>query len=247
MIRVLIVDDESLARERLKRLLAEVEGYVCCGEAATGVEAVAKSLRLEPDIVLMDIRMPEMDGLSAAEKLMDMSRPPAVIFCTAYDQYAVAAFQVQAMGYLLKPVRREALTQALTQARRLNRAQLSGLQRELQATDNDGETPQYLSARTHRGIERIEVAQIYYAMADQKYVTLYHTGGEVLVDDSLKELEERLAPQFLRVHRSALINLRYLEALRRDTRGSYSVVLRGVGQEVPVSRRMLAQVKEVLQ
>src|SRR5690606_3535983 len=124
MIRVLIVDDESLARERLKRLLAEVEGYVCCGEAATGTEAVAKSLRLEPDIVLMDIRMPEMDGLAAAEKIMASARPPAVIFCTAYDQYAVAAFQVQAVGYLLKPVRREALTQALAQAGRLNRAQL---------------------------------------------------------------------------------------------------------------------------
>src|SRR5690606_17644151 len=153
----------------------------------------------------------------------------------------------QGLGQRLKPVRREALTQALAQAGRLNRAQLSELQRELQAFEGGEETPQYLSARTHRGIERIEVAQIYYAMADQKYVTLYHAGGEVLVDDSLKELEERLAPQFLRVHRSALINLRYLEALRRDTRGYYSVVLRGVEQEVPVSRRMLAQVKEILQ
>jgi len=249
MIRVLVVDDEALARERLKRLLADVPGYVCCGEAGDGEEAVAKSQRLLPDIVLMDIRMPGMDGLAAAEKLALLPEPPAVIFCTAYDQYAVAAFQVRALGYLLKPVRREALAQALEQAGRLNRVQISGLQQQLQAPQASESAPQkkQLSVRSHRGIELIEIDRIYYLMADQKYVTVYHAGGEVLIDDALKELEQELAPQFLRVHRNALINTRYLEALKRDVQGHFEVVLRGVEQTVPVSRRMLAHVKEFIE
>lgn len=246
MIRVLVVDDEMLARERLKRLLADVPGYVVCGEAGNGADALAKCQRLEPDIVLMDIRMPEMDGLAAAERLLQFSQPPAVIFCTAYDQYAVAAFQVQALGYLLKPVRREALARALAQAGRLNRAQLTGLRRRMQG-EVEAQAPRSLRVRTHRGLELIEVDEIFYLMADQKYVTVHYTGGEVLVDESLRELEQQLAPAFLRVHRNALVNPRFVEALRKDAQGGYVVVLKGVEQPVAVSRRLLPQVRAFLE
>jgi two-component system, LytTR family, response regulator AlgR len=247
MIRVLLVDDEELARERLKRLIAEVPGYVCCGEAANGEEALTKCRRLQPDVVLMDIRMPCMDGLTAAQRLVQWPEPPAIIFCTAYDQYAVAAFQVHALGYLLKPVRREALAQALQQAGRLNRVQLNGVQQQLLAPTEAQPQKKQLTARSQRGVELINIDDIFYLMADQKYVTVYHIGGEVLIDDTLKELEQILVPEFMRVHRNALINLRYVEALKKDLQGHYTVLLRGLDQPVPVSRRMLVQIRDYIE
>ncbi len=115
--RILIVDDEKLARERLRELLTDIGGYTIVGEAANGAEAVEKTAELNPDVLLMDIRMPGMDGLEAAMHLMGMERPPSVIFTTAYDQHALDAFEVNAVDYLLKPIRKDRLAGALAKAR----------------------------------------------------------------------------------------------------------------------------------
>ena len=126
-LRVLIVDDEPPARERLRSLLAEIADTSVIGEAANGHEALAATHELNPDVVLLDVRMPGMDGLEAARHLTVLEEPPAVIFTTAYEQYAVQAFDAHAVGYLLKPVRKEQLAAALTRAGRLTRAQLQNL------------------------------------------------------------------------------------------------------------------------
>ena len=125
--RVLIVDDELPARERLKRLLEEIDACELAGEAANGAEAIALAVRLAPDVVLMDIRMPGMDGVEAARHLGQLDEPPAVIFITAYDEYALRAFDTSAVGYLLKPVRREKLADTLTRATRLTKPQLAAI------------------------------------------------------------------------------------------------------------------------
>lgn len=125
--RVLIADDEPLARERLQRMIEGLEGYQVVAEAATGTEVLAAVADHTPDVVLLDIRMPGGDGLDVAENLATQPDPPAIIFCTAYDEYAIRAFEVQAAAYLLKPVRQQALADALGRAERLNRAQLQAL------------------------------------------------------------------------------------------------------------------------
>ncbi|HET8848260.1 MAG TPA: response regulator, partial [Marinobacter sp.] len=111
--RILIADDEPLARQRIRRLLDAVPGYQVCGEATDGDDALRKVAELEPDILLLDIRMPGLDGMDTADRLSRLDKPPAVIFCTAYDHYAIQAFNVNAVAYLLKPVRKEALASAL--------------------------------------------------------------------------------------------------------------------------------------
>src|SRR5690554_8145620 len=154
--RILIADDEPLARQRIQRLVEELPDYRVCGEASDGNDALRKVAELEPDILLMDIRMPGMDGMEAAHQLSQLNNPPAVIFCTAYDHYAIQAFDVQACGYLLKPVRKEALAQALERAGRTNRVQRRSLTR--QADHGTGQ----LAVRTHRGTELIDLDTILY-------------------------------------------------------------------------------------
>ena len=129
--RILVCDDEDLARERLVRLLRDVEDCEVVGEAENGRDALEKVEILEPDLVLLDIRMPVMDGIACAEALSRLDNPPAVIFITAFDEHALAAFQVEAVGYLLKPVRREQLNEALARAARLNRAQLQQIKEKV--------------------------------------------------------------------------------------------------------------------
>src|SRR5690554_3076436 len=159
--RILIADDEPLARQRIQRLVEELPDYRVCGEASDGDDALRKVAELEPDILLMDIRMPGMDGMEAAHQLSQLTNPPALIFCTAYDHYAIQAFEVRAIAYLLKPVRREALTDALARAGKINRVQLQALTRE--ADTGSGQ----LAVRTHRGTELIDLTDIHYCEADQ--------------------------------------------------------------------------------
>lgn len=242
-IRVLVVDDEQLARERLTRLVNATESHQVCGEASNGEEALAAIHQTDPAIVLMDIRMPGMDGLSAAEQIATLQTPPAIIFCTAYDEYAISAFKVQATDYLLKPVRKEALETALQQAGKLNKVQLND---GLNAPASHEPTP-YLVAKTWKGSELIDLTQIYYFMADQKYVTVHHQNGETVIDNTLKELESDYTPRFLRVHRNSLVNTDFIEALVRDKAGHFTVRLKNTADEIPVSRRHTADVKAWLE
>ena len=160
--KVLIVDDEQLARERLARMVRALEGYTVVGEASNGLDALKQAQDLEPEVVLLDIRMPGMDGLESARHLAELAEPPAVIFCTAYEEHAVQAFDLQAVGYLLKPVRSENLGAALAKAQRVNKAQLLAL------GEQDAQRRTHISARTRRGIELIPVEDIRYFQADQK-------------------------------------------------------------------------------
>ncbi|UZE96453.1 LytR/AlgR family response regulator transcription factor [Alkalimarinus alittae] len=238
-IRVLVVDDEELARERLIRLVNATDNYQVCAEASNGEEALTAIQQSDPAIVLMDIRMPGMDGLAAAEQVATLATPPAIIFCTAYDEYAISAFKVQATDYLLKPVRKEALEKALQQAGKLNKVQLS----EGSPISRNNQTTPYLVAKTWKGRELIDLTHIYYFMADQKYVTVHHQNGETVIDNTLKELEADYAPRFLRTHRNSLVNTVYIEALIRDNAGHYNVRLKNNAGEIPVSRRHTVDVK----
>ncbi len=236
---LLIVDDEQPARERMQRLIAGLEAAPAkVLTAANGEEALRICQAQAVSIVLLDIRMPGMDGLEAARHIASMEEPPAVIFCTAYEEHAVEAFNVQAVGYLLKPVRKEALEQALAGATRTNKAQLAAL------SSGEENRRTHISARTRRGIELVPVEEVRFLHADQKYVTVKHADGELLIDETLRELEEEFEDVFVRVHRNCLIASRHVEGLEKDDAGHYRVKLRGVEEQPDVSRRHVARVRK---
>jgi len=239
--RLLIADDEPLARERLRRMVAEFPGYEVVAEAGDGETTIRGVREQAVDVVLLDLHMPGMDGLQVARMLCELDLPPAVIFTTAHSEHALSAHNIQAAGYLLKPVRRDDLAAALTRARRPSRAQvatLAGL--DLTAT------PGYISARTRDGVERVAVADILYFWADQKYTSVYHLGGELLIEQSLLTLEEQLSDAFMRVHRKALVARRHIIGLRLDNDDGPMLTLRHCRDQVPVSRRRLAEVRALL-
>jgi two-component system response regulator AlgR len=236
-IRVLIVDDEPPARERLGRMLAELPEVAVVGEAGTGAEAVAASARLAPDVVLLDIRMPGMDGIEAARHLNALEDPPAVIFVTAHDEHALAAFEAQALGYLLKPVRQEKLARAIQRAARVAGPQLLRVAEQSQL----GRRRQQICARLGEQLRLIPLEDIYYFAAGQKYVTVRHRGGSDLIDESLRALAAEFAPDFVRIHRNSLVAARHVGAVERTTEGQYLVRMKGCNEALPVSRRHAAE------
>ena len=247
--KILIADDEPLARQRLRRLAESLPEYLVCGEANDGSATLAQVAELQPDILLLDIRMPGLDGMEAAARLSHLSNPPAIIFCTAYDNYAIQAFDVQAAAYLLKPVRKDALAEALARAGRVNRVQLRAVSNNHTGNNTSREAPEdeQLAVRTHRGTELIDIAEIRYCQADQKYVTIHHARGETVSDYTLKELENAYPQQLLRIHRNTLVGVRFIQALRRTPDGGNLVLLRDSLAELQVSRRHTSNVRQWLQ
>jgi two-component system, LytTR family, response regulator AlgR len=237
-LKVLIADDEAPARERLRSLLAEIADVVCVGEAVSGHEALSRSHDLAPDVVLLDVRMPGMDGLEAARHLNVLEEPPAVIFTTAYDQYAVEAFEAHAVGYLLKPVRKEQLAASLARAGRLTRVQLQ----KLAAAAGEARRT-HIAARRREGLRLIPLDEVQYFLADQKYTTVGHVNGEDLIEDSLRLLESEFGTAFVRIHRNALVAVKHLERIERNADGQYFVHLRGCQAPLQVSRRMAGELK----
>ncbi|MBL4795356.1 MAG: response regulator transcription factor [Pseudomonadales bacterium] len=244
--KVMVCDDESLARDRLKRLIERVPNCEVIAEAEHGMDAVNKVMSEQPDVVFLDIEMPGMNGLEAAEHISKIDNPPAIIFCTAYDEYAVQAFQVNAVGYLLKPVRQEDLVSALENCNFLNRAQLLRIENEIKQEGEERHSRTHVSAKTHRGIELIPIEKICYFKADQKYVTVRHIDGEVLVDETLKEFEDCL-DGFVRVHRNALVSLSHIDGLDMISAGHYMVRFKGIEDKVQVSRRHVSALRKILQ
>lgn len=238
--QVLIADDEPLARERLSRLVESLPGYTACGEAVDGEDTLNTVARHQPDILLLDIHMPGLDGMAAAKQLAQLTNPPALIFCTAHEQHAIEAFGVNAVAYLLKPVRKEALADALARAEKTNRLQRQALARQ------QGSGNEQLSVRSQRGTELIDLADILYCQADQKYVTLVHRQGETLCDYSLKELEQTYPDHFLRIHRHTLVGVRFIHGLKRNADGRHALLLKDSDTALPVSRRHAAQVRQWL-
>ena len=238
--KVLVVDDEAPARERLRGMLADIEDCDVCGEAANGEEALALAAAQQPDVMLMDIRMPGMDGMEAARHLLALEQPPAIIFTTAYSDYALDAFETHAVDYLLKPVRQERLREALENAHRLTRAQASALHQ----AGTPGRARSRLCVRQHGNLQLVPVGDIRYFQADQKYVTVRTAEGSVLIEETLKSLEEEFAGQLIRIHRNALVAVRHLCGLEKASNGHFSVRLHGIDDCLEVSRRHIAGVRQ---
>jgi two-component system response regulator AlgR len=239
-LRVIIVDDEPPARERLRSMLAEAGGCEIAGEAGNGAEALTLIDRLAPDIVLLDVRMPGIDGLEVARQLAAQPEPPAVIFTTAFDEYALQAFESEAIAYLLKPIRAEKLSAALAKAGRLTRPQLQ----QVASAAREPAKRSHIGVRGRDGLKLIPIDEIFCFQADQKYTTVKHVKGEDLIEDSLKTLEDEFAPAFVRIHRNALVNTRFLERIARDASGQHFVHLRGFPDALEVSRRMAGDLKD---
>ncbi|NOZ54313.1 MAG: response regulator transcription factor [Gammaproteobacteria bacterium] len=239
---ILIADDEPLARSRLKRL-AEESGHIqVVAEAGDGKETLLLCEKLKPDVILLDIRMPGMDGLEAAYHLSHLQHPPAIIFTTAFSEHALAAFDSNAVDYLLKPIRQDRLEQALKKARTVNRAQLV----ELGKNEETDHTRSHISAQISGNIHLIPINEIYFFQADLKYVTVRHKQGEIIIDESLKSLEEEFGDQFIRIHRNALVAKIYLDRLEKTSPGQWCVNIRGIDHKLEVSRRHMTIVRKLL-
>ena len=241
-LKVLIADDEAPARMRLAGMVQEIGGWKVIAEAANGAQALELCRLHKPDVALLDIRMPGMDGIEVAAMLCALQPAPAVVFTTAYDEYAVSAFETHAVGYLLKPVRRERLLRALEHAAHVNRLQLAALSATI-----PGQSPRERIPVTKAGrMELIPVEEIVSFHADQKYVRVVHANGAELIDESLKALEDEFCDDFVRLHRNSLVRKNSIEAIERDGSGQYLARVRGLDEPCQVSRRHVSEVKQRL-
>ena len=239
-LKVLIVDDEMLARARLRTLLEECTDPLVRvdGEAASTAQALELLTRLCFDVVLLDIHMPGADGMALAQALRAMPDAPAVVFVTAHAEHALQAFELDAVDYLTKPVRLSRLMVAL---QKIERRRLPARQ----------EPPEEFLAIQDRGrTERVPLAEVVYLKAELKYVTVRTAARSYLFDGSLSELEEKYAPQFLRIHRNALVSRRAVRAVEKhfdDEEGEgWAVRLQGVNEVLAISRRQLPAVRELV-
>lgn len=240
--KALVVDDESLARERLIELLGDVESIEVVGEATDGHEAIEAVQRLMPDLVLMDIRMPRMDGLEAARHLGALQDPPAVIFCTAYDEHALAAFDANAVDYLLKPIRAERLRAAIERAGRFSGEKL----RRIEIANPVRRERSHLCARVRGSLVLVPIVEIDYLLAEDKYVIVHYGGNQVLIEEPLKMLEAEFGDRFVRIHRNCLVALDRLSGLSRTTDGRVLVKLERLDASLEVSRRNLPALRKLV-
>jgi two-component system LytT family response regulator len=244
--RILIVDDEAPARERLKRYLVSLEGMEVIGEASDGAQAVETIEAQSPDLVLLDIQMPGLDGFGVVEALED---PPAIIFVTAYDQYAIRAFEVHALDYLLKPFSRERLGQAIFRAQDALAegqdlsAQLRLLLKDLAA---QGRYLSRLAVRDGKCILVLDAEQIDWIGVEDEQVLVHVSDRVYSIRRTLAELETRLDPaRFFRAHRSAIVNLDRIQEIIPWFKGSYVLRLT-TGAEVDLSRAQARALRKIL-
>jgi two-component system, LytTR family, response regulator AlgR len=240
--RVLIADDEPLARERLAALLNEVGGHELVGTATDGREAILLSEEREPDCVLLDVQMPAMNGLEAARHIAQLPRPPAIIFCTAHDEHALAAFDASAIDYIVKPVRKDRLATALERARRFASDRL----REATERLPDKQRRTHVCARIRGNLRLVPVDDILYFLAEDKYVVVHWTGGEVLIEESLRALEDEFSDRFVRIHRNCLLATERISGLQRLPDGRVLAEVRGATAPLEVSRRNLPALRKLV-
>lgn len=242
--KILIADDELQSRKHLAQLIKQLPGCtVLQAYAENGHDTLQRAAELKPDILLLDISMPGLDGLQVAAQLCEQRDAPAIIFCTTHDDALFPAFEMSLVAYVHKPTTKEQLLHALAQAQRLSSAQLVALSRTL-ITINRART--HLNARSHKGIELIPVEQIIHCVADNKYVTVRHLHGETLLDESLKSLHDEFTEHFVRIHRNALVSRTYIERLERTPSGHYVLHLRDTTEPLNVSRRHVATVRKLV-
>ncbi len=235
--KILIVDDEALARARLQDLLQEIDAGLQLLQAENGVQALDLIQAEQPDVALLDIRMPAMDGLELAQHLLAVPTAPAIVFTTAYQEHALEAFDHNAIDYLVKPIRKDRLQRALDKASQINPAQLTNVQQAIPAK------PKYFSANKHGKIVLQPVKEVSYLKAEQKYVTAYWPGGELLLDVTLTQIEQEHADVFLRIHRSTLVAVDSMRAIDKDESGNAVMILEAIDERLPISRRLLSQIK----
>lgn len=244
MIRIFIADDEEPARERLKELLSDIAAELpsrVVGEARNGLEAVERIPESDAQVVLLDIQMPGMGGLEVARHLVTLDKPPTVIFVTAHERHAVEAFELNALDYLLKPVRAERLAAALKKASAPGREQLAKAA---------GAAREYLSVAERNRIVLVPVREIVFLRAEQKYVTVRTRSREHLIEEALVSLEREFADTFVRIHRNCLVSRAAIRGFERGGGGEdephWLVVLDGLEERLPVSRRQWPQLKELV-
>ena len=248
-LKVLIVDDEAPARNRLRELLADCateQSLEITGEAANGIEAFKKMALSMPDVILLDIRMPEMDGIEFAQHVQKLTMPPAIIFTTAYDNYALQAFEVSAIDYLLKPIRTERLMTALKKAHSLTPAGLLALR------SIAPRAPAHLSVIEREKVLLIPIADIIYLKAELKYVTIRTLAREYIMEESLVRLEQEYAAHFVRIHRNCLVATAFIRGFEKtgvaaengDTQSNWVVLLKGLDEKLAISRRQHHIIKE---
>ena len=243
--RVLIADDEPLARERLRDLLAEQPGIELVAEAGDGREALHACAQHHPDLVLLDIAMPGIDGLETARHLAAFEPRPAVVFCTAFDAHALSAFEAEAIDYLVKPVRPERLAAALERARTFAAGRApNGDAGEGLATPDQRRT--HLCARLRGSLRLIPIEDVHYLHAEEKYVIVHHARGEDLIEESLKSLEEEFGERFVRIHRNCLVARHEIIELKRAADGHVQAVLRHGAHPLEVSRRCVAGLRDTV-
>jgi two-component system response regulator AlgR len=245
-LRVLIVDDEGPARRRLRELLDDCAAALpiaIVGEAASGREAVDILHAVTADLVLSDIHMPEMDGLELARHLLKLAQPPVVIFTTAYNEHALQAFDVNAIDYLMKPVRTQRLLAALQKVPRLKPISVAMLE-ELPASAR-----RFLSVTERSRVVLVPLDEIVYLKAELKYITIRTAQREFLLEESLTKLEEEFGARFVRVHRNCLVARDAIRGFERcvgdEGDAHWEVVLNGVEETLPVSRRQQFVVREI--
>ena len=252
MLKVLVVDDEPPARARMAQLLADCARQLALtqvGEAGGGLAALDAVARLQPDVVLLDIAMPDMSGIEVARHLAQSQTPPSIIFVTAFDEHALKAFEVQAIDYLLKPVRADRLLAALQRARRVlpHEARYDALARSLGAARSQ------LSVSERGRLVLIPVDDIVYLRAELKYVTIRTVAREYLTEESLTALESEFGDRFVRIHRNSLVARRYIAGFQRvkgksdaageSPEGHWEILLRDLDERLPISRRQWPSVK----
>lgn len=241
-LKIFIVDDEAPARNRLRELLGDC-GEQVAGEAANGLEALEKLAMTPVDVVLLDIRMPQMDGIELAQHLQKLTPPPAFIFTTAYDAYAIRAFELHAVDYLLKPIRLSRLVEALSRVRAAKPVAADVLH------DLQQEPRRNLSIHERGRIHLIPVEQVLFLRAEAKYISVRTVVREYLLEESLTSLEKEFAGRFVRIHRNCLVAKAAVEGFERvgseDGEGSGWVVkLAGLPERLAISRRQQHIVRE---
>ncbi len=246
MIKALIVDDEAPARSRLARMLSAFGDLEVVGEASNGLEALQTVQNLQPDLVFLDIEMPELNGLEVAEAWG--GKGPAVVFVTAYSEHALKAFELSALDYLVKPVSPERLAETIERVRRQKEPRPAAHLQKLIESLQEGRTRRRMAVKSGAKYRVFEPSQVSAIVAREHYAALLVDGQELLADDSLDQLAQRLDPaRFLRIHRSAIINLDYLRELEHEGDRKYTAVLSDPAKtRLPVSREKLEDLRKVL-
>ena len=234
MLKILIIDDEAPARNRLRRMLAELPDVYVTGEAATGQEALQLIPLKQPDVLLLDISMPGLTGMELAKMLQKQGSAPAIIFCTAWSDQAVDAFECDAVDYLVKPVRAERLVLALDKARRF-----------LTKSDSSA-TGSFLRSTLGSKVRLLPMTEVIYLSSEDKYTTAVYQGGKMVINESLSDLENEYADILVRVHRGVLVMKNRIRGLEKNLGGRHLLKLDGCEDRPQVSRRNLPAVRKLI-